>query len=94
MGRHDYKNCVAFNSLSKALQPAWVCGQATPAGDAELIRAFLLYRTYHGSAMSVHPQRVSVSRPGSDEQHVIEQSRKLSAEVCRRGRDTARTSGP
>ena len=69
MGRHDYKNCIAFNSLSKrsnlpGLRSGYACG------DAELIRAFLLYRTYHGSAMSVHHQRVSIAA-WDDEQHVI-----------------------
>ena len=70
MGRRDYKNCVAFNSLSKRSNlPGLRSGYV--AGDADLIRAFLLYRTYHGSAMSVHPQWVSVAA-WSDEQHVIE----------------------
>jgi len=69
MGRHDYKNCVAFNSLSKrsnlpGLRSGYVCG------DAAIIEAFLLYRTYHGSAMAVHNQWASVAA-WSDEQHVI-----------------------
>jgi N-succinyldiaminopimelate aminotransferase len=69
MGRHDYKNCIAFNSLSKrsnlpGLRSGYACG------DADIISAFLLYRTYHGSAMSVHSQWASVAA-WQDEQHVI-----------------------
>ena len=39
------------------------------AGDAELIRPFLLYRTYHGSAMSLSVAAASVAAWG-DEAHV------------------------
>jgi N-succinyldiaminopimelate aminotransferase len=41
------------------------------AGDAALIKPFLLYRTYHGSAMSPTVQRASIAA-WSDEQHVID----------------------
>jgi N-succinyldiaminopimelate aminotransferase len=41
------------------------------AGDAALIKQFLLYRTYHGSAMSTVVQAASVAA-WNDEQHVIE----------------------
>ena len=69
MGRSDYKNCVVFNSLSKrsslpGLRSGFVCG------DARYIEQFLLYRTYHGSAMSVHNQHVSAAA-WSDEAHVV-----------------------
>ncbi|MEX2489920.1 MAG: succinyldiaminopimelate transaminase [Pseudomonadales bacterium] len=69
MGRHDFKNCMVFNSLSKrsnlpGLRSGFVCG------NAELIGKFLLYRTYHGSAMSVHNQWASIAA-WQDEQHVI-----------------------
>ncbi len=70
MGRHDYRNCMAFNSLSKrsnlpGLRSGYVCG------DARIIEQFLLYRTYHGAAMPVHNQWASVSA-WNDEQHVVE----------------------
>jgi N-succinyldiaminopimelate aminotransferase len=39
------------------------------AGDASLLKAFLLYRTYHGSAMSPPVQRASIAA-WSDEAHV------------------------
>ncbi|MEX1237448.1 MAG: succinyldiaminopimelate transaminase, partial [Pseudomonadales bacterium] len=69
MGRTDYKNCLAFNSLSKRSNlPGLRSGYAT--GDATLIDQYLLYRTYHGSAMPVHNQIVSAAA-WQDEEHVI-----------------------
>ena len=41
------------------------------AGDAALIQAFLLYRTYHGSAMSGTVAAASIAAWG-DEAHVVE----------------------
>jgi N-succinyldiaminopimelate aminotransferase len=40
------------------------------AGDAALIQSFLLYRTYHGSAMSPAVQRASIAA-WNDEDHVV-----------------------
>ena len=49
LGRSDYRNLIAFTSLSKRSNvPGLRSGFV--AGDAALIKAFLLYRTYHGSA--------------------------------------------
>jgi N-succinyldiaminopimelate aminotransferase len=45
------------------------------AGDAALIKPFLLYRTYHGCAMPAHVQLASIPA-WDDETHVIE-NRKL-----------------
>ncbi|MCK7501329.1 MAG: aminotransferase class I/II-fold pyridoxal phosphate-dependent enzyme [Comamonadaceae bacterium] len=51
LGRDDFRNLVAFTSLSKRSNvPGLRSGFV--AGDAALLKAFLLYRTYHGSAMS------------------------------------------
>ena len=70
MGNTDFKQCLAFNSLSKRSNlPGLRSGYA--AGDADLIRQFLLYRTYHGSAMPVHTQKLS-ALAWSDEAHVID----------------------
>lgn len=70
LGRKDYKNCVAFNSLSKRSNlPGLRSGYV--AGDAQIIQKFLLYRTYHGSAMSMHHQVLS-TLAWNDEKHVIE----------------------
>jgi N-succinyldiaminopimelate aminotransferase len=52
------------------------------AGDAGLIKSFLLYRTYHGSAMSVAVQQASIAA-WNDEAHVRE-NRRLYAEKYRR----------
>lgn len=62
LGRSDYKRCVLFHSLSKRSNlPGLRSGFV--AADADILKAFLLYRTYHGCAMPVHSQLASVS-PG------------------------------
>ena len=69
LGRHDFRNLVAFTSLSKRSNvPGLRSGFV--AGDAKLIKPFLLYRTYHGSAMSPMVQRASAAAWG-DEAHVV-----------------------
>ena len=74
LGRHDFKNLIAMTSLSKRSNvPGLRSGFV--AGDAALIKPFLLYRTYHGSAMSPIVQAASVAA-WADEQHVVE-NRKL-----------------
>jgi N-succinyldiaminopimelate aminotransferase len=68
LGRDDYRNLVAFTSLSKRSNvPGLRSGFV--AGDAALLKAFLLYRTYHGSAMSLLVQRASLAA-WNDEAHV------------------------
>ena len=68
LGRADYRRVIAFTSLSKRSNvPGMRSGFV--AGDAELIRPFLLYRTYHGSAMSLSVAAASVAAWG-DEAHV------------------------
>ncbi len=70
LGRHDFKNLVVFSSLSKRSNvPGMRSGFV--AGDAEILRSFLLYRTYHGCAMSPAVQSASIAA-WSDESHVIE----------------------
>ena len=44
------------------------------AGDAEILKAFLLFRTYHGCAMPPHTQSTSVVA-WQDEAHVAENRR-------------------
>lgn len=66
--RFDMKNCLVFHSLSKRSNvPGMRSGFV--AGDAQLIERFLLYRTYHGSAMPVQVQHASIAA-WSDERHV------------------------
>ncbi len=68
LGRTDFKNLVSFTSLSKRSNvPGMRSGFC--AGDAKLIKQFLLYRTYHGSAMSGMVQAASRAL-WQDEQHV------------------------
>ena len=51
LGRDDFRRLVVFSSLSKRSNaPGMRSGFV--AGDAALLKQFLLYRTYHGSAMS------------------------------------------
>ena len=69
LGRRDFKNLLAFTSLSKRSNvPGMRSGFV--AGDSELISNFLLYRTYHGSAMSPIVQSAS-TRAWADEEHVV-----------------------
>ena len=76
LGR-SYKNLIIFSSLSKRSNvPGMRSGFV--AGDADLIAKFLLYRTYHGSAMSPTMQMASIAA-WNDEVHVIE-NRRLYAE--------------
>ena len=68
LGITDYNNCVAFNSLSKRSNlPGLRSGYI--AGDAQIMAQFLLYRTYHGSAMPAHHQQISTAA-WQDEAHV------------------------
>ncbi|MEO8024695.1 succinyldiaminopimelate transaminase [Polaromonas sp.] len=70
LDRHDFKNLIALTSLSKRSNvPGLRSGFV--AGDAALIKPFLLYRTYHGSAMSPIVQAASIAA-WNDEKHVIE----------------------
>jgi N-succinyldiaminopimelate aminotransferase len=70
LGRTDFKNLVLLTSLSKRSNvPGMRSGFV--AGDAAIMKAFLLYRTYHGSAMSPSVQRASAAA-WNDETHVVE----------------------
>jgi N-succinyldiaminopimelate aminotransferase len=70
LGRGDFRRLVAFTSLSKRSNvPGMRSGFV--AGDAALLKQFLLYRTYHGSAMSPIVQAASVAA-WNDEAHVVE----------------------
>jgi N-succinyldiaminopimelate aminotransferase len=74
LGRTDYRQVVAFGSLSKRSSvPGLRSGYV--AGDASILAKFLLYRTYHGSAMGPAVQAASVAA-WRDESHV-QQNRAL-----------------
>lgn len=73
LGRKDFRNLILLTSLSKRSNvPGMRSGFV--AGDAALIKQFLLYRTYHGSAMSPIVQAASIAA-WNDESHVIENRR-------------------
>ena len=82
LGRHDLRNLIALTSLSKRSNvPGLRSGFV--AGDRALIKAFLLYRTYHGSAMGGLVQRASIAA-WNDDAHVVanrEQYRSKFAQV-------------
>lgn len=70
LGRYDYKRCVVFHSLSKRSNlPGLRSGFI--AGDADIIKPYLLYRTYHGCAMS-EPVQIASTLAWQDETHVVE----------------------
>lgn len=80
LGRADFARVVAFSSLSKRSNaPGMRSGFV--AGDAAILRRFLLYRTYHGSAMSLPVQQASIAA-WRDEEHV-RANRRLYAEKYR-----------
>jgi len=77
LGRGDFPRLMVFSSLSKRSNvPGMRSGFV--AGDAALLKAFLLYRTYHGGAMSPAVQAASAAA-WRDEAHVRE-NRRLYAE--------------
>lgn len=77
LGRTGYPRLIGFSSLSKRSNvPGMRSGFV--AGDAEILKKFLLYRTYHGSAMSPSVQSASIAA-WNDEQHVIENRQKYIA---------------
>ena len=70
LGRADFKNLISLTSLSKRSNvPGLRSGFV--AGDSAIIKSFLLYRTYHGSAMSGAVAAASIAAWG-DEAHVVE----------------------
>ena len=70
LGRIDFRNLVSFSSLSKRSNvPGMRSGFV--AGDATLMAKFLLYRTYHGSALSPVVSAASIAA-WQDEAHVVD----------------------
>jgi N-succinyldiaminopimelate aminotransferase len=59
-GHERFEHCVVFHSLSKRSSvPGLRSGFV--AGDPQIMARFLLYRTYHGSAMPVPTQLASIT---------------------------------
>ncbi len=79
LGR-DFTRLVMFSSLSKRSNvPGMRSGFV--AGDAKILKQFLLYRTYHGCAMSPPVQAASIAAWG-DETHVEENRRQYIAKFA------------
>lgn len=73
LGRKDYTRLACFSSLSKRSNvPGLRSGFV--AGDAALLKKFLLYRTYHGGAMNPAVQAASIAA-WNDEAHVRDNRR-------------------
>ncbi|WP_445372471.1 succinyldiaminopimelate transaminase [Methylomonas sp. HW2-6] len=67
-GSTDFKRCVIFHSLSKRSNaPGLRSGFV--AGDAEVLKQYFKYRTYHGCPMPVPTQHASIAA-WNDEEHV------------------------
>ncbi len=68
IGNTAFRRCMTFHSLSKRSSlPGLRSGFV--AGDAALIKPFLLYRTYHGCAMAIPTQKASIAA-WSEDSHV------------------------
>ncbi|MEI8403254.1 MAG: succinyldiaminopimelate transaminase [Alcaligenaceae bacterium] len=77
LGRTDFRNLISFSSLSKRSNvPGMRSGFV--AGDATLMAKFLLYRTYHGSALSPVVSAGSIAA-WRDEAHVIDNRKQYQA---------------
>ena len=77
LGREGFPRLISFSSLSKRSNvPGMRSGFV--AGDAAILKKFLLYRTYHGGAMSPPVQAASVAA-WKDESHVAENRAKYIA---------------
>jgi N-succinyldiaminopimelate aminotransferase len=64
-GNDTFERCMVFHSLSKRSSvPGLRSGFV--AGDARLIKPYLLYRTYHGCAMPVPTQLASIAAWNDD----------------------------
>lgn len=70
LGRDGYPRLITFSSLSKRSNvPGMRSGFV--AGDAAILKKFLLYRTYHGAAINPSVQSASIAA-WNDETHVAE----------------------
>ena len=69
LGRDDFRRCVVFHSLSKRSNlPGLRSGFV--AGDADILKQYLRYRTYHGCALPLPVQAASIAA-WNDEAHVL-----------------------
>lgn len=65
MGRDNYSRCVVFHSLSKRSNlPGLRSGFV--AGDANILKKYLLFRTYEGCALPIPTQMASIAAWNND----------------------------
>jgi len=70
MGNTAFSRCVVFHSLSKRSNaPGLRSGFV--AGDADILKSYFSYRTYHGCTMPTPTQHASIAAWGNEE-HVIQ----------------------
>ena len=70
VGNKDFKNIVAINSISKrSSAPSLRSGFI--AGDSEILKKYLQFRTYVGCAMSL-PLQMAAAKAWSEDEHVEE----------------------
>jgi N-succinyldiaminopimelate aminotransferase len=70
MGNSRFERCIVFHSLSKRSSvPGLRSGFV--AGDAAVLKQYLLYRTYHGAALPLYTQQASIAL-WNDDNHVVE----------------------
>jgi len=80
LGNERFERLISFGSLSKRSNaPGLRSGYV--AGDANILKQFLLYRTYHGNAMSPATQAASIAA-WQDEKHVIENRRRYATKFA------------
>jgi N-succinyldiaminopimelate aminotransferase len=80
-GRRGFERCIVFHSLSKRSSvPGLRSGFV--AGDPARLERFLLYRTYHGGAMSPLVQHASVAA-WSDDAHAAANRRLYQEKLAR-----------
>lgn len=73
MGNSSFKRCISFQSLSKRSNaPGLRSGFV--AGDADILKSYFQYRTYHGCALPVTTQHASIAA-WQDEDHVLHNRR-------------------
>ncbi|HEY6482397.1 MAG TPA: succinyldiaminopimelate transaminase [Steroidobacteraceae bacterium] len=69
-GHEQFQRCIVFHSLSKRSSvPGLRSGFV--AGDPQVLSRFLLYRTYHGSAMPLPTQLASIAAWSDDEHAAV-----------------------
>ncbi len=76
IGNEDFKNIIVVNSISKRSSAPGL-RNGFIAGDAKILKAYMLYRTYVGAASPL-PLQHAAAAAWNDEAHVAENRKKYS----------------